>query len=113
MLNIKTTKITSTVIAAVMGLSIIGSSVTAEAAHGPGPNHPPRMEQPHKSPSHGHGPAPAIHRDRPPVHAPHRNPPPRYHHDDDRGYSEGERNTAGIVGLVIGAVIGSAIANKG
>lgn len=86
MMSKKTKKFTSFVMAAVIGLGVLGSSGISEAA------------------SHRRHVAP---------------PPHHYNHHDRRDnnngnkkYSEGERNTAAILGVVAGAVIGTVIANN-
>ena len=82
MMSKKTKKFTSFVMAAIIGLGVLGSSGVSEAAR-----------RHHMAP-----------------------PPHHYNHhdrqDSNKKYSEGERNTDAILGVVAGAVIGTVIANN-
>ena len=82
MMSRKTKKFTSFVMAAIIGLGVLGSSGVSDAAR-----------RHHMAP-----------------------PPHHYNHhdrqDSNKKYSEGERNTAAILGVVAGAVIGTVIANN-
>ena len=82
MMSKKTKKFTSFVMAAIIGLGVLGSSGVSEAAR-----------RHHMAPRPHH----YNHHDR---------------QDSNKKYSEGERNTAAILGVVAGAVIGTVIANN-
>lgn len=85
MLNKKICKMMSGVLVAIMGLGLAGST-TAEAAY---------------------------HRDRHPrPHVEHHRPAPPPRHDSREKYTEGDRNTAAIAGLIVGAIIGATAANN-
>lgn len=91
MLNKKICKMMSGVLVAIMGLGLAGGTTAEAAYHGHRDHHPrPHIEHHHRYPA----------------------PPPAPRHDPREKYTEGDRNTAAIAGLIVGAIIGATAANN-